>query len=78
MNSEDLVSVVDLGIAFERDGNIKQAVEKSTFRVKRGKTLAIVGESGSGKSVSSLSLMALLHPTKTVFTSGTFHFPFNF
>jgi len=74
MNSEDLVSVVDLGIAFERDGNIKQAVEKSTFRVKRGKTLAIVGESGSGKSVSSLSLMALLHPTKTVFTSGTFHF----
>jgi peptide/nickel transport system ATP-binding protein len=74
MNSEDLVSVVDLGIAFERDGNIKQAVEKSTFSVKRGKTLAIVGESGSGKSVSSLSLMALLHPTKTVFTSGTFHF----
>jgi peptide/nickel transport system ATP-binding protein len=74
MNSEDLISVVDLGIAFERDGNIKQAVEKSTFSVKRGKTLAIVGESGSGKSVSSLSLMALLHPTKTVFTSGTFHF----
>jgi peptide/nickel transport system ATP-binding protein len=74
MSAEELVRVVDLGIAFERDGNIKQAVENSSFNVKRGKTLAIVGESGSGKSVSSLSLMALLHPTKTVFTSGTFHF----
>ena len=74
MSAEELVRVVDLGIAFERDGNIKQAVENSSFNVKRGKTLAIVGESGSGKSVSSLSLMALLHPTKTVFNSGTFHF----
>lgn len=74
MNDEELLGVVDLGIAFERDGVVKTAVEHSSFSVKRGKTLAIVGESGSGKSVSSLSLMALLHPTKTVFTSGAFHF----
>jgi peptide/nickel transport system ATP-binding protein len=74
MSSEKLVGVVNLGIAFERDGIIKQAVENSSFAIQRGKTLAIVGESGSGKSVSSLSLMALLHPTKTVFTSGAFYF----
>jgi peptide/nickel transport system ATP-binding protein len=74
MSGEELLRVTNLGIAFERDGIIKQAVEDSSFVVHRGKTLAIVGESGSGKSVSSLSLMALLHPSKTRFTSGSFHF----
>ena len=74
MSGNELVSVTNLGIAFERDGLVKQAVEGCSFSIERGKTLAIVGESGSGKSVSSLSLMALLHPTKTIFTSGSFHF----
>lgn len=74
MNSEALLDVQHLGIAFRTGDELRSAVVDSSFSIQKGKTLAIVGESGSGKSVSSLSIMALLHPKKTVFTSGTFHF----
>jgi len=72
MIEDSLIQLNHLGIAFQRNGELSQAVYDSSFRVSRGKTLAIVGESGSGKSVSSLSIMGLLHPEKTVFTSGSF------
>jgi len=44
---------------FTRDGVVR-AVDGVSFRVERGKTLAIVGESGCGKSVTSLSIMRLI------------------
>jgi peptide/nickel transport system ATP-binding protein len=72
MSEASLVKVDHLGIAFRRGKTINPAVYDSTFEVRRGETLAIVGESGSGKSVSSLSLMQLLHRENTVFTSGRF------
>jgi peptide/nickel transport system ATP-binding protein len=72
MSESVLLRVDHLGIAFRRGKTTSTAVYDSTFEVHRGKTLAIVGESGSGKSVSSLSLMHLLHRENTVFTSGRF------
>ncbi|MGH9809253.1 MAG: ABC transporter ATP-binding protein, partial [Terriglobia bacterium] len=39
---------------------ILHAVNKISFTLERGETLAIVGESGSGKSLTSLALMNLL------------------
>lgn len=74
MTNLHLLGVEQLGIAFRNGDSLTHAVHNSTFYVDKGKTLAIVGESGSGKSVSSLSLMGLLHPEKTVFTSGRFVF----
>ncbi|MFM7233086.1 MAG: ABC transporter ATP-binding protein [Flavobacteriales bacterium] len=74
MIEDSVIQIDQLGIAFQRNGELSQAVYDSTFHVSRGKTLAIVGESGSGKSVSSLSIMGLLHPEKTIFTSGSFLF----
>ena len=44
---------------FTRNGIVK-AVDKVSFTIESGKTLAIVGESGCGKSVTALSLMRLV------------------
>ena len=74
MKNDFLLHVDHLSIGFRQGSEIRPAVNDSSFWVYAGKTLAIVGESGSGKSVSSLSIMKLLHPEKTVFSSGRFLF----
>jgi ABC-type microcin C transport system duplicated ATPase subunit YejF len=49
------------GLLVPRDW--KTAVEKASFDISRGETLALVGESGSGKSTVGLMLLGLLAPT---------------
>jgi len=51
-----LLSVNDLTVAF---GN-RIVVDRVSFTLDRGETLALVGESGSGKSLTALSLLQLL------------------
>ena len=41
-------------------------VDKLTYELRQGQTLAIVGESGSGKSIASLALLGLLTDSLTV------------
>ncbi len=53
-----LVTVQDLTITF---GN-RTVVDRVSFVLDRGETLALVGESGSGKSLTALSLLQLLPP----------------
>jgi glutathione transport system ATP-binding protein len=55
-----IVAVDDLTVSFATSERTVVAVNKLSFHVDRGETLAIVGESGSGKSVTSLSLMRLV------------------
>jgi microcin C transport system ATP-binding protein len=74
--SDALIEVKDLSVAFQGDGQEKLAVDRISFHVKAGETLALVGESGSGKSVSALSILQLLpypqasHPSGEIWMEG--------
>ncbi|SNY91833.1 microcin C transport system ATP-binding protein [Cohaesibacter sp. ES.047] len=74
--SQPLLSVEDLSVAFRQDGEEKLAVDRISFDLQKGETLALVGESGSGKSVSALSILKLLpypaasHPSGHVWFDG--------
>ncbi len=59
MPDAPLLDVRDLAITFPAVGGT-QAVAGISFRLDRGRTLAIVGESGSGKSVTALAIPRLL------------------
>jgi microcin C transport system ATP-binding protein len=71
-----LLSVQDLSVAFRQGGKETLAVDRISFEVGPGETVALVGESGSGKSVSALSVLKLLsyppasHPTGRVLFKG--------
>lgn len=65
-----LVDIRDLSVAFRSDGNEVLAVDKVSFSIKPGETVALVGESGSGKSVSALSIMQLLNYPQAFHPSG--------
>ena len=62
MTSSPLLDVRDLSVSFFQGGRESVAVDKVSFQLERGKTLALVGESGSGKSISALSIVRLLPP----------------
>jgi microcin C transport system ATP-binding protein len=75
-DSAPLLSVQDLSVAFGRGEREVLAVDRVSFDIRKGETLALVGESGSGKSVTALSVMRLLpypaawHPSGTVLFKG--------
>ncbi len=74
--STPLLSVRDLSVAFSQGGKSSLAVDRVSFDIGKGETLALVGESGSGKSVSALSLLKLLpyppasHPSGKILFGG--------
>lgn len=60
MDTQTVLEVRNLVTSFRtEDGKIK-AVDNISFKVGKGRTLALVGESGCGKSVTSLSIMRLI------------------
>ncbi|MFO1123634.1 MAG: ABC transporter ATP-binding protein [Hyphomicrobiales bacterium] len=72
--SEPLLEVKDLSVAFRQGGSTVLAVDKVSFSINKGETLALVGESGSGKSVSALSILKLLPYPSASHPSGSVRF----
>ncbi len=58
--NEPLLSIRDLSVAFQQDGQKTLAVDRVSFDIQPGESVALVGESGSGKSVTALSVLKLL------------------
>ncbi len=56
----DLLTVDDLKVEFLVHGGVVRAVDGVSFRVPRGRTVALVGESGSGKTVVSQAILGIL------------------
>ena len=63
---EPLLSVRDLTIRFPQAHGDVALVDRVSFDVRPGETMALVGESGCGKSISSLAIMGLLPDTAVV------------
>jgi microcin C transport system ATP-binding protein len=71
-----LLSVRNLSVAFRQGEREILAVDRVSFEINRGETVALVGESGSGKSVTALSVLKLLpypmarHPSGEITFKG--------
>ncbi len=71
-----LLDVRDLSVLFQGSDAETLAVDRISFDIKPGESVALVGESGSGKSVSALSVMQLLpypaasHPSGSITFDG--------
>jgi len=74
--TDPLLEIRDLSVAFGVGGREVLAVDRVSFSIAKGETMALVGESGSGKSVTALSVMKLLpyptahHPSGTILFKG--------
>ena len=55
-----VLTVENLEIAFNQEGQLLTVVNGVSYHINRGEVVALVGESGSGKSVTALSSMKLL------------------
>ena len=71
--SEKLLQVKDLSVVFRQSGYETLAVDRVSFDIGPGETVALVGESGSGKSVTALSVLKLL-PSSASHPSGSIRF----
>jgi microcin C transport system ATP-binding protein len=70
LSESALLEVKNLSITFGSNAEANLVVDKVSFTVHKGETLAIVGESGSGKSVTALSVVRLLSSTSARYPSG--------
>jgi len=76
VTGDPLLSIRDLSVLFRQGKSETLAVDRVSFDIGRGETVALVGESGSGKSVTALSVLKLLpypaagHPSGQVRFKG--------
>jgi microcin C transport system ATP-binding protein len=69
-----LLEINDLSVAFRQGGRDTLCVDRVSFDIKPGESVALVGESGSGKSVTAHSVMRLLPYPSAHHPSGVIRF----
>ena len=69
-----LLEVNDLSVVFHTSERNVVAVDRVSFFVDDGETLAVLGESGSGKSVSAAAIMNIIDAPPGEVTSGRIEF----
>jgi microcin C transport system ATP-binding protein len=67
---ENIISIKNLSVGFISQNKKKDVVHSISFKIPKGKTVALVGESGSGKSVTALSILKLLPYPSAYHSSG--------
>jgi microcin C transport system ATP-binding protein len=72
--AEPLLDVRELSIAFAQSGERRTVVDRVSFRLEKGRTLALVGESGSGKTVTAQAIVRLLPQPAASYPSGEIFF----
>ena len=66
---DSILSVSNLSVEIKDNADAHTAIDRLSFRIARGQTLALVGESGSGKTLTALSILRLL-PSAPAHISG--------
>jgi len=69
-----LLEVDNLSVSFGINEREVKAVQRVSFNIGKGETVALVGESGSGKSVTALSAIQLLPYPMAYHPSGSIRF----
>lgn len=70
MNHQPILQVKDLTTRLKLSQQIVTIVDRLSFNLYSGKTLALVGESGCGKTLSALSLMRILPSPPALIPTG--------
>jgi microcin C transport system ATP-binding protein len=65
-----LIDVRELSIAFAQGSERNVVVDRVSFRLEKGRALALVGESGSGKTVTAQALVRLLPQPAASYPTG--------
>ncbi len=69
-NNETILTIENLSVGFDIKNPEKFAVKNISFEIMKNQILGVVGESGSGKSVTSLSILRLLHEPPAHYPTG--------
>lgn len=72
--TKSILSIRELTISIENSFGTRIAVDRLSFDIERGRTVALVGDSGSGKSLIALATMGILPTPPARVSNGAIYF----